>query len=80
MFTVAEMETSNAFIQLMRDKKVTLELDLETSTTDRVELGIVFVFDDPDGPKDYTIVTKYDRSQVIIIKEALENWLLNNTD
>ena len=80
MFTVEEMRTCNAFIQLMRDKKVTLELDLETNEMDRVELGIVFVFDDPNGPEEYKIVTKYDYEQVVTIKEALEEWLINTKE
>ena len=75
MFTVAEMQTSNAFIQMIRDKKVTLELELEIEENDNVELGLAFVFDDPDGPKDYRIVTKYHRPEVTILRDALTDWL-----
>ncbi len=79
MFTVEEMRVSNAFIQMMRDKKVTLELDLETEDTNYIELGIVFIFDDPNGPEEYKVVTKYDHHQAKVIRDTLTDWLSDNT-
>ena len=81
MLTTSEMRTCNAFVQLMREGKVKLELELENEleeTPIRFGIGMVFVFNDPEAPKDYTIMTKYDQDQVKLIRETLDDWLEKN--